>query len=254
MFEEKETINEKEQKSIGLPKTSSVSLNRESFYSWFDAQEPSDKSFLSKTADSYNTIPSVIKALKNFEPFGVSGFVADVLADNIAERKEKQLRDVLYYYCLAICEIKQKISELEIDIDRIKPHFSVFSDVYLDTGMRSYQQEKIEYIKNILVNGIVDYDRDLDEKITMFSLLDSLTISQLRAAIYVNGKFRIMKVEEIAQELGLEITYARQLCMSLNGMGLLNITDIGGIGQGSGGYEFGPTEYGKQFIDYVARS
>ena len=59
----------------------------------------------------------------------------------------------------------------------------ILSDVYLDIGMRSYQLEKIEYLKNIFVNSIIDYDRELDEKISMFSLLDSLTISQIRAGI-----------------------------------------------------------------------
>ena len=64
-----------------------------------------------------------------------------------------------------------------------------------------------------------------------------------------------MKIEEIAQELGVENAYARQLCMSLFGMGLLNVTGLGGLGKaGIIGHEFGPTEYGKQFIAYVAGS
>jgi sulfur carrier protein ThiS len=231
-----------------------LTIDRSSFDSWFDAQESFDKSILGKVADIYDGMPSVIKALKNFEPLGIAGSVADVLADIKAERKEKQLREVLYNYCLAIYEILQKINNLEIDIDRIKPQVPALSDVYLDTGMRSYQIEKIEYLKNILVNGVIDYNRELDEKISMFSLLASLTISQIRAVIFVNGNYRIMKVEEIAQELSVENAYARQLCMSLNGMGLLNITDIGGLGQGSGGYEFGPTEYGREFVAYILGS
>lgn len=237
-----------------MHETSPVPIDRSRFDLWFDAQESFDKSILGKVADIYDGMPSVIKALENFEPLGIAGSVVDVLADIKAERKEKQLREVLYNYCLAIYEIRQKIDNLEIDIDSIKSQVPVLSDVYLDTGMRSYQLEKIKYLKNILVNGIIDYNRELDEKISMFSLLASLTISQIRAVILVNGKYRILKIEEISQELGVENAYARQLCMSLNGMGLLNITDIGGIGQRSGGYEFGPTEYGKQFNDYIIDS
>jgi len=229
-------------------------FDRPSFDSWIDSLESSDKSILDNAADSYDRWPSVIRALKNFDHSGFVGYVADVLMDNKAKRNEMQLREVLYHLCLAIYELERKINTTKLEIDRIKPQMPILSDVYLDTGMRSYQIEKIEYLKNILVNSIIDYDRELDEKISIFNLLDSLTISQIRAAIFVNVNYRIMKLEEIAHELGVENAYARQICMSLNGMGLLNITDIGGWGQRSGGNEFGPTEYGKQFVAYVVES
>lgn len=180
---------------------------------------------IDKLADAFDNLPTCIKLLKNLDPTG--GFIsyfADALSELKAKKNEEKLWKTLYelHKSLYIMNIKL----LKINPEYFESHVIALTEIYFDYSMRAYQLEKIEIFRNAFICGVFDYDRTLDEKENIFSLIASLTLEQIRIlkfcykSVMINGKDSI-GINEIAENLHLAESYVDQLCHNLNGKGLI---------------------------------
>ena len=246
---------------------SNLRLTREQFNAVMFPDNSTGKSLLhtllSDSSEAYDGLSPLVKVLiKNVIPgMGIGTDLLEAIKAQKEKRAGERLYEVLYQLCNGVIELDSKIKNHQVDIEHIEQQLPALLEQYIDHSMEAYQLEKIEYFKNILVNGTVDYDRDLDEKAHIFSLATSLTSDQILVIKLVYDSKRSMKVEEISDALSIDKAYISQLCISLTGAGLLykimgdSINVFDGFSQASvPTNEFMATEYTKQFVDYITET
>lgn len=219
------------------------------------SKDASYKSVSDKLADSYDKLPRSIRLLKNLDPTG--GFIsyfADTLSEIKAERNEEKLWKTLYELFKALHIIYQK--QGKINPEYFESQVIALTEMYFDHSMRAYQIEKIEILKNAFVGGVLDYNKTLDEKENIFNIVSSLTIEQICILKYCyDNKDKYppphgIQISVMAHELKLSESYVDQLCLNLEGKGLLfgilSSRPYGG-GRGYGQYIIG------DFLDYLIK-
>lgn len=233
---------------------------KEEFVKQLHYDDSSDRSLLEKIADAHDKLHPALKAFKNLNP--LVGAFCDVLAENKERRDEARLEEILYQYYIVIQVLTECVNKNKIDVEYIKQQLPALSEVYLDHSMKTYQLEKIEYFRNILINGPADYKSEFDEKINIFDIIESLTIREIRILEYVhNRSFKLgtmMKIEELIAAFvdpSIDAVYLAQLCHNLVGKGLLSrVSDYGKydaqgitIGYKKAGYTDRLIEYIKDY-------
>lgn len=217
--------------------------------------DASYKSILDKLADGYDKIPMLLRLLNNLEPTGIMSCFVDGLSELKAKRNEEKLWKTIYELFKAVYFIDQKLGK--INPQYLESQVIALTEMYFDHSMKSYQLEKIEIFRNAFVQGVIDYDKTLDEKENIFNLIISLTVEQIRILEFCyklphNENYLIYSTN-IAKELQLTESYVLQLCSNLIGRGLLIGLDYSKSvrGPAAGPYVYHIADYLEYFIKYV---
>lgn len=191
-------------------------------------------SFSGDLSDFYLRIPNFIRKLSNIDPTGALGYLDGLLTDNKAKREQERLHMALHYMYQTFLEFGNEMKQF---MEKDKYKASIVTELYFEKSKESYQEEKVNYLKLVWINSILNYERKLDEKEYVFQLVSSLSVDQIRVikVVYkgVEEKISIfgeqtedetelcLLVKEISQSLNLDNTYTQQICTDLHGRGLL---------------------------------
>lgn len=209
-------------------------------------------------------IPDDIKlVIEGLDPTGKFS----ILFSKIGERKSKKELERIYYALAWIIQRTRMFDKIinpenEQDIDLLI--------IYLERCRETYQLSKIRIFSNIWINGLIYRERGLEEKAYVFNLAALLTLEELRVLQFIHKQqgftpsvsasmdgVKVMKPSASTQEIAdaFEITkeYATQLCIRLQGFGLLypaglTVANIEGFNLPE---NFAITEYVDTFIKYI---
>lgn len=209
-------------------------------------------------ADKYDeVVPKSVQLLANLEPTGIASTINQSLVENKARREHENILYAIYWCRKSILQHRDILCNLEKGY--LEQQGPELMNLYFEHCKKTYKKEKIEFFRNVWINGMIKGDRDLDEKAYVFDLVASLTLEQIIVIrhIYKNSSDNSnnVRVEDIAKELKIEKTRAQHLCISLQGQGLLQVmgpmgAHIGGR-YGSLGDVFRMTEYVKDVVSYM---
>jgi len=216
---------------------------------------PNVTNALDKIANAYTAMPSLFRALTAIDKSGVFAIVDKILTENKAKRTQNNILYAIYELVKIVHLLSKELTEIE-DLYK-KEQVAELTYIYLERCKETRQQEKIKYFRNIWFNSITDADRAFDEKAYVFDLVGSLRIEQILVLKYVHekqantkAKDRIaVEVKNIAKALDMENEHVQQICISLQGMGLLH-TGLGPRRE-QGPNMFSMTEYVKLMGDYI---
>lgn len=198
---------------------------------------------LYKAADLYSKIPFYIRAaIENLEPLGVAGTISQILSETKAQREQENVWRMMYYLAQGIDQNGSKIEQMNEVY--LKEQLPLLTDRYFEESIKTHVHEKIRLFRNIWINGLLSTDRSLSEKTIIFDIIASLTEDEITALKYfwektneLRGKKKTatvhIVVDDIAQAVGVDKTYAQQLCIRLRSQGLVSDTSEGwAIGHG----------------------
>lgn len=200
-----------------------------------------------KVLDLYEKTPASVLALTNLLP--VLPALTAYLSYHTAEREKNNL-------LIALCELQKDYKYIlnilgNLDDDYVEQQGPELMNLYFEHCKNTYSQEKINFFRNVWINGMIKEEQNLEEKAYMFDLVSSLTLEQIQTLKIVYDEKRILDIGEISERTGIDNTATRHICLRLQGAGFLQIADIGGIGQRCGGNEFVGTEYLKILAGYL---
>ena len=220
-------------------------------------EQPESASFMQrifdKASDKYDNLPSLIKLLPNFDPTGISGAIVQTLNENNSKRLQKNIISALYLMAQTIQQFENKLLNLEI-----KNQIPALTEIYFEHSSRTHQKGKIEFFKNIWINGILREDKKIDEKIEVFESVSSLTEEQIVVLKFIynfqhNNDFLQRKpvgITQLAEALGYDIIRMQQICISLQGKGLLHDYGVGKYNY-PGPVNFVMTDYVSLLVSYI---
>jgi hypothetical protein len=211
-----------------------------------------------------NFIPGDIKSvIEGLDPTGKFS----LLFSKIGERKSERDRERIYYALAWIIQRTRMFNRIinpenEQDIDLMM--------MYLERCRETYQLSKIRIFSNIWINGLIHRERCLEEKAYIFNLASLLTLEELYVLQFIHKqqgyvipsgdvlegvklKNPSASTQKIADAFGITKEYATQLCIRLQGMGLLYPADItfANISGSAPPQNFAITEYVDTFIKYI---
>lgn len=197
---------------------------------------PADsESLVDKVSNLYEKLPGYIRSIQNLDPTGIAGAIDQTLSDNKAKRERENLMCALYNFYKAIMYLGNRHAELD---STIKQHCADLTYLYFEKSRESYDVRKIDYFKNIWINGMLSNEETLDEKAYVFSIVSSLSIDELKVLFLLAEKqaqqdFRgrePLSVNDVGEQIGLSISRSQQLCIGLSGKGLLHDHGLGKYG------------------------
>jgi len=192
--------------------------------------------------DELSSLPSSI------DPTGIISILFSGINAYKAKRQYENLK-----YCIAYLIHKSRQYDRRIE-PKTEEDWAI-TIMYFERCLEAYQKEKISIFYNIWINSIFKTESALDEKAHAFNLATSLTLDQIKVFKIVYHNQGDMSVNELAKKLGTDVPYARQLCNSLGGIGLLEAVNIipavKTSTKMSGSNIFSKTDYAKQFIEYI---
>ncbi len=181
-----------------------------------------------------NLIPDEISSIPSFiDPSGTISMVLSVLN---AVKLKRELNNIKYAVAYAIVHIR-KCNKV---LDPRNEEELTLSNMYFERCKETYQINKIKVYSNVWINGLLEENLNLDEAAYVFDLIATLTWEQLLVlkVIYdrdtasrnstINSEVKKTDmVDYVAKELNIESSFAQQLCISLEGKGLLADAGIG---------------------------
>lgn len=213
---------------------SNGTLSYEEFKQAIENQNNEKRTLSDKVSDGYAKIPSALRQLTNFDPTGISSYFDGILSEHKAMREQDNMIRALYGAYQAIFRFGTIIKE---HVENHEDNFSSLSDSYFEKSKSCHQKQKIEIFRNIWFNGIINTEREFDEKEFIFELVESLTYEQIITLKYIyytvenrrkvteiidNDESTIcVSVDEISKEHKMSGIYVQQLCANLVGRGLL---------------------------------
>jgi predicted transcriptional regulator len=215
-----------------------------------------ESGLLDKAADSYDKIPSYIRAIQNIDPTGIASTIGQLLSENKAKREQDNIIRAIYNLNLAIQKYSEQLTNLE------EKYFSEqvpsLTYKYFELSKRTFESQKIEFFRNIWLNGLINTDKQSGEKASIFELAGILTSDEILALKIFYDEQHVLEfkdrkpthIEKIAKVLNVEISYAQQISMSLQSRGLLLDYGIGKYGY-KGPINFVLTDYAKLFAEYI---
>lgn len=207
-----------------------------------------------KVADAYGSLPTLIKSLSNLDPTGITAYFTQILNENQTQRENENISYALYQLFLALSKIKAESINRE--------QFPALSYLYLEHSKQAYRKSKIELLRNIWFNGIIDKKDSLEIKANIFNLLSTLTEDDVRILKLIHEKQNSIPYKDrkgiskdfIAEELKIDADYTQQLCIALQGKGLLFDANIGWMdynqGLANGPCNFSMTNYVLVLAEY----
>ena len=219
---------------------------------------------IDRAANGYDRIPKAFRILKNFDPTGILSTVDDLLMTSKAEREQAMIIEALYglYQYVNVIDFGQNI---KVALESNKQESCALTEIYFQKSIENYQIEKIRYFRNVWYNSINDCEKSFDEKQSIFDLLSSLTLDQIKMLKYIYDQIegvifngvktfdynttKPIGMETFATENNLNYAYVQQNCIYLQGKGLLH--------PGAGTFisfqarTFVPSEYVNILIEYL---
>lgn len=99
--------------------------------------------------------------------------------------------------------------------------------LYLEHSMRARQRDKIELFCNIWANSMINPIHNLEEEEYIIYLIASMRLEEISVLKIVYAKFSLdsppfVDISEIARALNIDLAHAQQICIALQGKGLLH--------------------------------
>lgn len=190
------------------------------------------KGEISQAADLYDNVPAFLKILTNFDPTGISGSIDQALSENKAKREQENINLALYNLYQAIIEISKRQISIQ---DSIKKQLPDLTRLYLENSKNTYDSNKIEYFKNIWLNGIISDEETLEEKAYVFEMVAALLSIEIKILSIFQKKQgsdsfnerKPISTEKLAEEINLDYDRTQQICISLSGKGFLHDYGLG---------------------------
>lgn len=207
-----------------------------------------------KALDVYDELPLLVKLLPSFDKTGVFGAIAQMISEHSAKRKRENIICALFYMEKAIQQHEKKLKNLESK----GQHISVLTERYFEYSRRTYQQNKIEWFRNVWLNGILRGEDSLDQKFEVFDLVSTLTEEQIIVLKYMYDnqnendflERKPVHISQLAKALGFDTRRSQQICISLQGRGLLHDYGIGKYNY-HGPVSFVMTDYVSFLVLYI---
>ena len=202
-------------------------------------------------------MPKSVQLLANLDPTGIASTINQCLVENKARREHENILYAIYWCWDTILKYEDILRNLEKEY--IEQQGPELMKLYFEHCKDAYNLERIEFFRNVWINGMIKDDRDLDEKAYVFDLVASLTLDQIMVLRHIYKNFsdesNNVRIEDIAKELKIEKARAQHLCISLQGQGLLQVMETRGAviegGYGPLGDVFRMTEYVKDVVSYM---
>jgi hypothetical protein len=153
----------------------------------------------------------------------------------------------------ALMRYGEKIKDIES-----REQLPLLTESYFEFCRNAYQESKIQFFRNIWLNGILRREKSFDEKIEVFELVASLTEEQIKTLKYIyyqqaGIEFKQRKpahIDELATALAVDRNRAQQICISLQGRGMLHDYGIGRYGY-PGPVQFVMTDFLIILVSYI---
>jgi vesicle coat complex subunit len=186
-------------------------------------------------ADKYDEIvPKSVQLLANLDPTGIASTINQCLVENKARSEQENILYAIYCCWKSISEYEDRFRSLENEY--LGQQGPELMNLYFENCKNTYNRKKINFFRNVWVNGMTKDDRDLDEKAYVFDLVASLTLDQIIVLrhIYKNttNETDTLNLAYIAKELKINEARAQHLCTNLQSRGLLQIRYQTGGGWG----------------------
>jgi hypothetical protein len=190
------------------------------------------ETLIDKASDLYDRIPSLIRTIQNFDPTGITASIDQILSDNKAKREQENIMRALYALYEAIIYLGNRQEELDLSV---RQNVTDLTYLYFEKSQESYDIRKIEYYRNIWLNGLTSHDESLEEKAYVFNIVSTLSIDEILVISFMAGKQeqvdfqerRPVTVNDVAQQLNFSVHRSQQLCIGLAGKGLLHDYGLG---------------------------
>lgn len=205
-----------------------VPLNYEEFVA---AMSPSDEGFIGKAALLISRIPSCLQQLSNFDPTGISGYFLGISNDTVESIEKKKMQKVLYSLYLSLVSLKDQIDTIS---QNSRESIMEQIELFVGKSLNEIQDEKTAYFRQLLCNGLICFEKPLDEKLLAWNTVAALTAAEMTILIYaIKRKTKIadksgsgytekaIDIQQDCETLGMSREALSAICYSLQGRGLL---------------------------------
>ncbi|GEM_PF-2441855 len=124
-------------------------------------QYGADSDLINLAAKEYGRVPSVIRALNNFDPTGISGAIDQLLSEKASEREQENILRVIYMLAKRMSEIESKGIK-KLPEDKFKFLYFVYSGSKTDVFAR-VNPDSIQNLMNVSQNKIISIGQYLTE-------------------------------------------------------------------------------------------
>lgn len=235
-------------------------LSKEEFKRVIDQATPTGVTIKELVIDNFDRLPSYVKSLKNFDPFGVAAYIADTIAEEKAKLDDERDFEIKYQFYIGMRIIDSKLKVID---ETTKKKIPLLTDAYSHYSSQIIYKELIIAFRNIWCNSIFNGQDDLKEQLKMFDLLASLTTDQIKILKKMDYAFKsefretlkpdqkgVQWVNNIASDLGIEKEYTQMLCLGLVAKGLLKDASAANPSMGiAAAFRIG--DYFNKFLKYV---
>ncbi|MDD4652095.1 MAG: hypothetical protein PHQ34_07670 [Methanothrix sp.] len=194
--------------------------------------------------DEVSSLPSVL------DPTGcLSALLSGINAYN-QKKQYENIRYALAYLIYKSRRYDQLISPKTDDDHEV-------TIMFFSRCKEAYQRDKIRIFYNIWANAIINADRDIEEKAFVFDLIASMRKEEIMALKIASNKFslesaRNVDLDEIAKTLNIDKGRAQQICIALQGKGLLHaVNSWGDIAGSSTPKQFAANDYVETLVRYI---
>jgi hypothetical protein len=206
------------------------------------------------------------EALLNLVP--IAGGTLAVLFSALAGRKLQKRRDA---WLRELAEVVQWLSEHGLDPETLADN-DLFVDAVVSTSRmieHTHQEEKIQALRNAVLNSVAPDAPDADTQAIFLDLLDRFTPSHLRILTYLDdppGWFRshglqppqgimagsrLLGVKAGLPEMAERDGFVNLLVSELSRAGFLKVDTLSGMVSGQAIMDALTSEFGRQFLRYV---
>lgn len=219
---------------------------------------------LKNTGDDY--VHSVTNAaISSIPVFGsaVSEIFNMVIASPIEKRKEKWM-----------ITIAEELDKLQDKVDNFDVHSLCNNDLFISINRASqlalsnHQIEKINALKNAVVNTALNINIDENEQMMFLTLIDTMTPWHIKIIFYFENPVSrfaennlrpkeyamgapILLLYEFYPELKEREDFVKNIVSDLYNKGILSINDLNCSMSSSGMYSSRLTEYGNKFLKFI---
>lgn len=206
-------------------------ISFEEFKEYIQEGNIDEQNFLDKASNAYDNIPQLIKTFgKLIDKSGVVGVVDEVLTGHNAQREQERL-----YYAVYNLGVKTMQSEATVRqaINDLKEEFPELTMLYFDKCKESRELKKTKVFRDIWFNSIISNSSTFTEKEYVFELVSTLSCDQINVLKYIYQQsaenLRVMGrdktppigLTQYCTDMGLKYEYVQQICINLQGKGLL---------------------------------
>jgi len=190
-----------------------------------------EQGFLDKVSNAYDKTPQLIRALARYiDKSGILGAVDEVLTGYKAQQEQERLYYAVYNLGVKVAQNEAMVRQA---INELKEEFPALVMLYFEKCKESKELEKIKVFRDIWFNSITIKSSTYEEKQYVFELVSSLSYDQIMILkyIYQHSADNIRKLgrdktppvglTKYCADLGLKYEYVQQICINLQGKGLL---------------------------------